>query len=53
LRAIKAARTNLVDLEELPEEELCRLKEEFQSLSHRAPRPAETVKGQAQAGKNP
>jgi len=37
LRAITEARTNMVDLEELSDDELCRLKEEFQSLSTRTP----------------
>ena len=32
LRAVKAARTNLVDLEDLPDEELARLETEFKRL---------------------
>jgi low affinity Fe/Cu permease len=53
LRAITAARTNMVDLEELPDEELCKLKEEFQSLSQRLPRPSKTVKMQPETKNRP
>lgn len=36
LRAVSAARTSLVDLEELPDEELDRLEQEFRQISERA-----------------
>lgn len=35
LRAVKAARTSLVDLEDLPDEDLARLEKEFQRLSNK------------------
>lgn len=50
LRAIKEARTNMVDLEELSDDELSRLKAEFQSMSTRSPRPPQMVHAPVEGG---
>ncbi|HTM55854.1 MAG TPA: low affinity iron permease family protein [Pirellulales bacterium] len=50
LRAITEARTNMVDLEELSDDELCRLKAEFQSMSTRSPGPPQMVHAPVEGG---
>ena len=43
IRGVEGARTNLVDLEELSDEELERLREQFQRLRRREPKDRRTT----------